>query len=178
MPIIAMTAHALKGDREKCLEAGMDGFVSKPIHPESLFEELSKHKISTPEPARTEPVGPVPAPRIGVIDGPDLLNRVGGDAELLTELLSVFRVDCRLQLHVLHEAIAAGEAEAVERRAHCLKGTLANLAAVRGRELAGELEQMGRSRSLEGAAEKSAELEQEITLVEQALAELCQEVVK
>ena len=88
LPIVAMTAHAMVGDRERCLEAGMDGYVAKPIQPSELFETIES--LVGGESGRSQ-VAPTPAPGNDVIDEAALLSRVQGDAQLLKELITLFR---------------------------------------------------------------------------------------
>lgn len=111
-----------------------------------------------------------------VLDTGDLLERIGGDGELLAELAAAFHRDSPQQAERLRSAVALGDAREVTQAAHSLKGALASLGAVRARALASELEQMGKRGDLAGAAELCAALEREIVHVGQALEKLCVEV--
>ncbi|MBZ5701614.1 MAG: response regulator [Acidobacteriia bacterium] len=170
VPIIAMTAHALNKDRERCREAGMDGYTTKPIRPSELEAEIRRvYEAAGP---RTSAAGP-PA---GSVNGGDLLNRVDGDRALVAELLGMFRQDYPKHLQALREAQARGATEEIEHGGHALKGMLANLAAPKACKLAAELEQMGKRRETGGAAALLAALEQELRGVEAALVSLAQGV--
>jgi CheY-like chemotaxis protein len=131
IPIIAMTAHALKGDRERCLEAGMDGYVGKPIRAPELLEEIERCVPKAPAPLAELP-GPVGAPQPApgeVLDRAVLLEHMAGDPELLAEMVALFLQDCPQLLAALREALARGDARALKRAAHTLKGTVSNFAA-------------------------------------------------
>ncbi len=151
LPIVAVTAHAMKGDRERCLEAGMDGYVSKPIRLEDLDAEMTRLlRVAAAARSAAAPLNVEAAAR-----------RMGGDRALLRELVEVFLQELPGSLRALSEAVASGSAEVVERAAHRLKGALAVLAAEPARTLARRLEAMGRGRDLAGAAAVLAELERE-----------------
>src|SRR5262249_28940333 len=111
VPVIAMTAHAMKGDRERCLEAGMDDYVSKPVRAQELFEAIARvlvvggKRAGDPDPAAD-----------AELDRDDLLNRlVGGDAELLKEVVGVFLDSCPAMLAELKQAVDRRDASAVQR---------------------------------------------------------------
>ena len=116
-PIIALTAHAMKGDRERCLAAGMDGYASKPIRIRELEQAIAQ-VISSPNSAK------VPVPEAdqadGVIDHAALLAGVDGNRRLLRELVRVFLADCPRHLVEIEEAIRLRDAGALERAAHTL----------------------------------------------------------
>jgi two-component system sensor histidine kinase/response regulator len=162
-PIIAMTAHAMKGDRERCLEAGMDGYVTKPFRRTDLFEALaavSRQAQSLPE-EQTQP-----------FDLDTALRIVEGNRELLIELVQLFMEESPKQLADLDQAIARGDVAAIALRAHALKGPLSSLGAPAAADAAWRLEQMGRSGQLEGLVAARGDLERELSRLERALTAL------
>jgi PAS domain S-box-containing protein len=148
-PIIAMTAHAMKGDRERCLAAGMDGYVAKPLRAAELFEAVEG---AVPA-AAAEPAGPA-APRAGtVFDEAAALRRLGGDAELLKELLGVFLAEAPQLMAQMHGALAEGDAARLRRAAHTLKGSVGNFGPSAVFDAAQRLEILAQNDSLAGAGE-------------------------
>ncbi|MFH1313232.1 MAG: response regulator [Candidatus Eisenbacteria bacterium] len=127
VPIIAMTANALQGDRQKCVDAGMDDYVSKPVEPEDLAEVLSRWlPTEPPEPRR---VTPPPSDGKEVLDREDLLRRLGGDEEMVQQILETFMQDAPKQLIALKQAVEANDITLAERHAHTLKGAAGNVGA-------------------------------------------------
>ena len=119
IPIVALTAHALKGDRERCIENGADGYVPKPISPPMLFHEidlvLARHAAS-PEERLT------PSDR-------GALARVAADPSMLREIIAIFIEDCPKQIAALRAGLDGGDGDAVYRAAHTLKGAVGNFQA-------------------------------------------------
>jgi signal transduction histidine kinase/DNA-binding response OmpR family regulator len=176
-PVVAMTALVMKGDRERCMAAGMDGYLSKPIRPQELDEVLDSYVTRervdfTEDPGSAEAEPPEPA-----VCATELLERIDGDRAFLSELLSLFRDDYPGQLRSVRQAVEAGNAEALQRAGHALKGALANLAAPTSSRLAGQLESMGRTGDLPSAAGVLADLETELERVVEELESLCVETV-
>ena len=139
VPVIAMTAHAMKGDRDRCLAAGMDDYVAKPIEPERLRDAIDRCISGAP----AAPAPPDEPPAIGngrVFDRTELLNRVGGDEALLDNVLSLFLSSLPEQLDLLQSAISDGNAEIARHHAHTIKGMAANISAHRLRDEAQEME--------------------------------------
>jgi signal transduction histidine kinase/DNA-binding response OmpR family regulator len=165
VPIIAMTAHAMKGDRERCLEAGMDGYVSKPIQAEELFEAITSLVPITGAPGEAVRVEEV-------IDASlhELLARLDGDVEFLRRLMEVFDETSRALLSEIHEAIARGDTEALARAAHTLKGSVGNFAPHGDAfETALRLEMMGSNGDMSGAEQAYLVLEAEIERLKSAV---------
>jgi CheY-like chemotaxis protein/HPt (histidine-containing phosphotransfer) domain-containing protein len=150
IPIIAMTAHAMKGDRERCLAAGMDEYVTKPLDSRrlcSVVEELAGGR--TPADAAAIGAEICDTYTDGPLDG--ALARVGGDRELLAEITRLFIEDTPRHLDGIEHAIAAANGDALRRAAHGLKGAAANFDAQAVVDVARELEEMGRASTFDHA---------------------------
>ena len=176
-PVIAMTAAAMEGDREQCIAAGMDDYVTKPIRPETLREALERWIVpdaeveAGPEP---EPVSEPVASLSGAAELDEerlaLLRELDdGDGALLALLAEEFTAEASRQVGVLREAVAEGDPEAVERAAHSIKGSSANLGATRLCELSTRLEGFGRARALGEAPSLVDQIAEELERVRVAL---------
>ncbi len=175
IPIIAMTAHAMKGDRERCLEAGMDGYVSKPIQTRDLYAAVAA--LGPAESAAApEELDQVPMSAEGaLVDPAEALARVGGDWELLRSLTEVFFDSYPAQLEQLREAVGRGDGQTVYRLAHTLVGAVGIFGARPAVEAASRLEAMGRRGDLAGAEEAYRRLDAAVARLKPALAALTAE---
>ena len=171
IPIVAMTAHAMRGDKERYLASGMDGYISKPIHPPALFDEIRRCLAETgrnkmPKTELHEPSE--------YIDRRSLLERVEGDHELLAEMINLFLEDAPRLLAAMRDALARSDMLVLERTAHSMKGAASNLSAPVTTAAAFELEKSAKSGDSESSKESLAKLENAVQKLLPALAEICQ----
>jgi PAS domain S-box-containing protein len=161
MPIVAMTAHAMKGDRERCIEGGMDDYVSKPVRREDLLRVLTwAASLNSPGPAPSQET----PDRNGTppFDRPGALAQLGGDEELFRELTELFPIDANRLLAELRKAVSSGDAGGIRRAAHGLKGAASALCGTVVASTAMQLEHVGAGTDLAHAESLLHELEREV----------------
>jgi PAS domain S-box-containing protein len=163
IPIVAMTAHAMKGDRERCLAAGMDDYVAKPIRFDVLRDVLDRR--SPPE--NVVPIEPDLAPEL--VDWKAALKRVGGNRELLRQLADVLVRELPKLLEQIRDSVANQNASALKIAAHTFKGSIEYFPNKAAYDIVWRLEKMGRDGNLVGAAELLADLESETVELIQAI---------
>jgi two-component system, sensor histidine kinase and response regulator len=156
MPIVALTANAMAGDRERCVAAGMDDYLAKPILEEELVRVLRRFlpsSSSSDSPLNVETL--------------DRLREVSPD--FVVEIAKIYLDDAPARLDAIRDAVARGDAPALATAAHAFKSGSGNLGATAVHDLCAELEAMGKEGRMEGVAEKVAQLEREYGRVEGAL---------
>jgi signal transduction histidine kinase/HPt (histidine-containing phosphotransfer) domain-containing protein len=172
--VIAMTAQAMQGDREKCLAAGMDDYLAKPIRPGDVRGMIEKWGAQRNVPAATPPpVAPAPPPVVAIespVEMERLTELAGGEKDMLRDLVELFYKQTSRQLTQLEEAIRANKTEEVRHLAHSCKGASATMGMAPLAAIFFDLEKMGRAASLDGAAPRLAEALREFKRVQEFLA--------
>jgi signal transduction histidine kinase/CheY-like chemotaxis protein/HPt (histidine-containing phosphotransfer) domain-containing protein len=171
--IIAMTANAIQGDREACLAAGMDDYMSKPVRIEELIRALERAAPNAPVPIETSPAEEVTP--IGVDRGMlarRLAELAGDDSAIVVELIDIFLVDTPQILAEMRGGIATGRAEAVHRAAHTLKSSSASLGVQSLADHCGALETLARAGRLDQAADQLRQIEVAYEQIKRTLQEI------
>jgi CheY-like chemotaxis protein len=166
--IVAMTAHAMAGDRERCLAAGMDDYLSKPLRKEDLLRALNGAGVEDIE-EKTETTH--------LYSREQLLSQCDGDEELMSELVSIFRDNTPEIIQAIGEAVDKRDAPALATHSHKLLSSMGAFGARHARTLALGLEKHGRESDFGGAKGKVTELERETDKIYTALADFVSAVV-
>ena len=187
VPVIAMTAHAMKGDRETCLEAGMNDYLPKPVTLPALTSVLEKWLPAEPGPAVPIPAvapvaAPFPAPKDAdaddagppVFDEADIRMRLGDDEELGRLMAEGFVEDIPQRIAALKDDLAASAVANVERQAHTIKGAASTVSGQALRAVAAQMEQAARAGDLAAVSASLPELERQFARLRAALAVFCQ----
>jgi CheY-like chemotaxis protein/HPt (histidine-containing phosphotransfer) domain-containing protein len=193
LPIIAMTAHAMQGDRERCLEAGMNGYVTKPVSPQTLAETLARwlpgddaarpaavsaaHEVAVlakAAPASAEPAAADEPERL-VFDRAGVLARLMDDEDLARTVVEGFLEDIPRQIEALRIYLDAGDADGSVRQAHTIKGASANVGGEALRAVALEMEKAAQAGDLAAAMTHMPDLESRFVRLKAAMQDFVDE---
>jgi len=173
LPIVAMTAHAFQGDREQCLSAGMDEYVSKPIDPHTLYTVIES-VLQTPDDEIVLEFGSAPQseeaePDAGVVDFEVGLHRVGGSEDTLRTLSLILLEECPKLVAEIEKSIAERDAKSLQRAAHTLKGSSTHFMATHVVQVAEQFEAFGENSEFGKAKDAIDDLKKEVNRLKEAI---------
>jgi len=169
-----MTAHAMKGDRERCLAAGMDNYISKPISSDALQDMIAELVPAAPSPSQPFP-GQVPKETLTVVDKKALLNAFDNDWVFFREAVGMFLNDFPKMLANIEASVKANDAKELRMSAHAIKGMVGNFQAKTTAQAALALEEMGRNQDFNGVEKAFENLTGEMENLKQALIAITKE---
>ncbi|MFB3066130.1 MAG: response regulator, partial [Planctomycetota bacterium] len=171
IPILALTAHAMKGDRERCLAGGMDGYLAKPIEAQELYDAVEGLASGSP-PAEAKEVEA--SAQSALFDQEGALRRTGGSREVLQELVKLFLKESPRLMQSIRDAIAHSDGAELQHAAHTLKGSAGVVGAESTVDAAWTLECMGEGGDLGGVDQAWALLERQLEQLVPALTALAE----
>jgi CheY-like chemotaxis protein/HPt (histidine-containing phosphotransfer) domain-containing protein len=168
--IIALTAHAMMGDRDRCLSSGFDDYLSKPIRSHDFRQTLQKWSEIRKLGSMPASDAPTASPESGIeFDHEKALDRVGGDETLLAEVIGIFLEDCPRLLGEIDKAVMTGDRASLGRLAHTLRGVASNFALSQVEEASSRLERMAKSAGLDDGRSAIQNLKQAMDRVRPSL---------
>jgi len=195
VPIVALTAHAMKGDRQRCLSSGMDAYVTKPIRSKELLRVIAEVTVeAAAEPSIEDTLSMISEPSNagteteklstngspsdeGHVNWQQALETLDGNRQLLSELVAIFREECPKLRAEIETALKTSDLPLLRRAAHTLKGALAHLAASRARATAEKMEDIARQQNLQAASELWPRLQVELDQLSPILVEFAKQPI-
>ncbi len=175
LPIFAMTAHALKGDRERCLEAGMDGYLSKPIRPQDLASAIKSLFPTESKKAEPEPLDPPASDSSLSFDYETAVSWFDGDPEMFRQFAAAFLDEAPKLMARLEKSVVDADAKGLHLSAHTIKGMCRYLRADEAGELASRLEWMGQNGMFNDAGETTQSLKSELADLTHCVAKILED---